>query len=143
MTSSQRLAISIPATGLEVFDITAGVKMYYNGQRWLEVGAVPIGTIQAFHKSMTGTPSLPWGWVECNGQVLNDPESPYDGLTLPALNATFTTEAGSLSSAGLFLRGFSVSGIISADQTNTLKDFDYETSFQSCCSTYPLPLDGT
>ena len=99
MTTAQRQAIATPATGLMVYDATANILMSYNGTRWQEVGGDPIGSIEAFHKSMPGTPVLPWGWVECNGQVLADPESPYNGQTIPSLNAT-----------GKFLRGSAVSG---------------------------------
>jgi hypothetical protein len=53
---------------------------------------------------MAATPALPWGWVECNGQVLADPESPYNGQTMPSLNAT-----------GKFLRGSSVSGTMQTE----------------------------
>ena len=69
---------------------------------------VPIGSIIAWHKSMTGTPALPAGWVECNGQVLNDPDSPCNGQTIPNLNAA----AGY--SGGRFLRGGSISGTMQA-----------------------------
>lgn len=99
MTTAQRQAIATPATGLMVYDATANILMSYNGTRWQEVGGDPIGSIEAFHKSMPGTPVLPWGWVECNGQVLADPESPYNGQTIPSLNATEK-----------FLRGSAVSG---------------------------------
>lgn len=143
MTSSQRQAINSPADGLLVYDLTASTLMQYDGNRWREVGAAPIGSIIAWHKSFSGTPSLPWGWMECNGQIVNDTESPYHGQALPNLNGTFTTEAGTTSFAGRFLRGATTSGIFSSDQTNTLRDFDYETSFNSCCSTYPIPLDGS
>jgi hypothetical protein len=99
MTTAQRQAIAAPATGLMVYDATANILMSYNGTRWQEVGGDPIGSIEAFHKNMAATPVLPWGWVECNGQVLADPESPYNGQTIPSLNAT-----------GKFLRGSAVSG---------------------------------
>lgn len=101
MTSAQRQAIAAPATGLMVYDLTANILMSYNGTRWQEVGGDPIGSIEAFHKNMPATPALPWGWVECNGQVLADPESPYNGQTMPSLNAT-----------GKFLRGSTVSGTL-------------------------------
>jgi hypothetical protein len=35
MTHTQMLAISSPATGLEVFNTTAVVKMFYNGTKWV------------------------------------------------------------------------------------------------------------
>lgn len=143
MTSTQRLAITNPATGLEVFDITAGIKMFYNGQRWLEVGADPIGTIQAFHKSLSGTPALPWGWAECNGQTLNDPESPYNGGTLPSLNSPFNSEAGTTSSAGYFLRGGTASGVLSTDQTNTLYQFGHVNAVNCNACTQTVPINGT
>ncbi len=48
----------------------------------------PIGSIMPWHKNLQNTPDLPDGWVECNGQVLNDPESPYHGGVMPNLNST-------------------------------------------------------
>lgn len=108
MTTAQRLAIASPATGLLLYDITANILMSYNGTRWQEVGGDPIGAIEAFHKSMAATPALPWGWVECNGQVLVDAESPYNGQTMPSLNAT-----------GKFLRGSSVSGTMQTEDVGT------------------------
>ena len=59
----------------------------------------PVGSIVAWHKSFENTPPLPDEWVECNGQVLNDPRSPYDGQTIPDLNGQ-----------ARFLRGASTSG---------------------------------
>jgi len=49
-------------------------------------GIVPIGTILDWHKDFTGTPSLPDNFVECNGQTLDDEDSPYDGQVIPNLN---------------------------------------------------------
>ncbi|HMV67289.1 MAG TPA: tail fiber protein [Myxococcota bacterium] len=62
-------------------------------------GVVPVGTIVAWHKSLAGTPSLPTGWAECNGQTLSDAASPYNGLALPDLNG-----------GARFLRGSATSG---------------------------------
>ena len=105
LTTAQRLAIASPPAGLELFDTDAGVKMIFNGTRWVESGSIPIGTIQAWHGSFSNTPNLPWGWAQCNGQVLNDPESPYDGQTLPDLN-----------SSGRFLRGATTSGTMQSSE---------------------------
>ena len=72
----------------------------------------PVGAVVAWLKSYTNTPAtLPFGWVECNGQVLSDSASPYNGQTLPDLN---NTVAGG--SAGQFLRGSTVSGTIETSQ---------------------------
>jgi len=143
MTTAQRLAISAPATGLKVFDTTAGAEMFYNGIRWLETGADPIGTINAFHKSLTGTPALPWGWAECNGQTLIDSESPYNGTALPNLNASFTTEAGVASAAGRFLRGDATSGTEVSDKTNTIGQFRRNGANSNNDGPVPVPLDGS
>ncbi|HNR87504.1 MAG TPA: hypothetical protein PKM65_04120 [Spirochaetota bacterium] len=70
----------------------------------------PIGSIIAWHKSMAGTPAIPGGWVECNGQVVSDADSPYNGTAVPALNS----DAGS-GQGGRFLRGNSASGIMQSD----------------------------
>lgn len=48
----------------------------------------PIGSVVAWLKSLTNTPTLPDGWVECNGQSLSDSDSPYNGVTIPNLNAS-------------------------------------------------------
>jgi hypothetical protein len=143
LTTQQRLAISSPATGLMVYDITGNILMQYNGSRWIEVGAPPIGTIQAWHKSLSGTPPLPWGWMECNGQVVTDAESPYNGVAVPNLNAVFTTEAGVTSSAGRFLRGGSVSGVMSADKTNNVSVIGSSGSNGCGLCDAVVPQDGT
>jgi len=59
----------------------------------------PIGSVIAWLKSYTNTPSLPAGWVECDGTVLSDTNSPYHGQTLPNLNGN-----------NRFLRGNNSSG---------------------------------
>lgn len=65
--------------------------------------APPIGSITAWAKSLTGVPSLPSGWVECNGQSLSDTGSPLNGQTIPNLNA-------SGGGTQRFLRGATASG---------------------------------
>jgi len=66
----------------------------------------PIGSIIAWHKSLAGTPGLQSEWVECNGQILNDTNSPYDGQSIPDLNNIPSSYSG----GGRFLRGGNVSG---------------------------------
>jgi len=62
----------------------------YSGQKLsvLNINAImaPIGTIIAFDKTFTGVPTLPAGWLECDGSVISDAESPINGQTLPDLN---------------------------------------------------------
>lgn len=68
----------------------------------------PIGTILPWLKSYTNTPqALPTGWVECDGAVLSDGDSVYDGQTLPDLNG------------GEFLRGAATSGGTGGSSTHT------------------------
>ena len=59
----------------------------------------PIGSITAWLKTYTNTPSLPANWVECNGQTLSDADSVYNGQVIPDLNGD-----------NRFLRGSSTSG---------------------------------
>lgn len=49
---------------------------------------------------------LPPSFVECNGQVLNDPESPLDGTTIPDYN-----------NAGRFPRGGTTSDVTGGSDT--------------------------
>lgn len=80
-----------------------------NGRNILHI-VPPLGSIIAWHKSMTGTPSLQDGWVECNGQTINDAASPYNGRTIPNLNSNNTYKG-----RGLFLRGGISSGTYQDD----------------------------
>ncbi|TRZ64712.1 MAG: hypothetical protein D4Q79_00980 [Spirochaetia bacterium] len=87
------IGTTTPATKLQVYGAISGF------------GIVPIGSIIAWHKSFTNTPALPSGWVEANGQVLSDSNSPYNGQTIPNLNGD-----------ARFLRGGSISGTLQADE---------------------------
>lgn len=69
----------------------------------------PIGSIMAWLKNFQNTPALPTGWVECNGQVLNDSESVYNGRTLPDLNGDHR-----------FLRGDATTGGQGGEETHRL-----------------------
>lgn len=96
------------------FNTSSLILSIYNGTSWQSIGSLglsPIGSVVAWLKSLTGTPAIPTGWVECNGQVLDDEESLYDGVTIPDLN-------GSLGAGlkGRFLRGHSVSGEVESSQ---------------------------
>ncbi len=64
--------------------------------------AAPIGSVKAWLKNFPGVPVLTAQWAECNGQVLNDVQSPLNGQALPDLNG----------GAGIqrFLRGAMASG---------------------------------
>ena len=53
---------------------------------WNDLVLIPIGGLSFWHKNLTGTPDLPEGWVEVNGQTIDDPESLYDGVTIPNIN---------------------------------------------------------
>ncbi|MCH8303729.1 MAG: hypothetical protein IIB94_01215 [Candidatus Marinimicrobia bacterium] len=78
---------------------------------------LPIGSIIAWHRDLLGAEKrligLPPGWVECNGQKIDDPESLYHNLNIPNLNAD-----------GRFLRGGKDSGVEQTDQmqNHTHKD---------------------
>ncbi len=75
-------------------------------------GTSPIGSITAWHRDFENTPPLPEGWVQCDGQVLDDPSSPYHGKTIPNLNSPPSTD----NSGGFFLRGAPGSGQLQIDQ---------------------------
>jgi hypothetical protein len=63
-------------------------------------GLVPIGAIVPWFKDTPGVPALPAQFVECNGQMLSDPESPLDGQFMPDINT----------GAQRFIRGSTNSG---------------------------------
>jgi len=63
-------------------------------------GDVPIGGVIPWLKSFTGVYSYGVGWVECNGQVLNDPQSSLNGQTIPNLNGNNNFLRGNATSGG-------------------------------------------
>lgn len=73
----------------------------------------PVGSIVAWHKSFfPGAPPVPDGWVECNGQIVADSASPFDGLTVPNLNGdgSGANSPGLAGAYRMFLRGDTTSG---------------------------------
>lgn len=77
----------------------AATKKYVDDNLLLLVSP-PIGSVTAWLKSYTNTPALPDGWVECNGQVLDDADSVYDGQTIPDLNGDARFLKGAATSGG-------------------------------------------
>lgn len=52
-------------------------------------GDVPVGCVIEWTESETNTPTLPTGFVECNGQTLSDPLSIYNGEVIPNFNENY------------------------------------------------------
>lgn len=78
---------------------------FFDGTYWRVEDGSQIGDMKPWHKNFgAGTQSLPWGWVEMDGTVISDSESPFDGETLEDLNGD-----------ARFLRGAATSGTEQAD----------------------------
>lgn len=78
-------------------------------------GKSPIGSVTAWMRSMPKTPALPNGWIECNGQEIKDPGSPYQGQFAPNLN-------GAGGEPSRFLRGAAASGATGGSEYHTHDD---------------------
>jgi photosystem II stability/assembly factor-like uncharacterized protein len=88
------------------------VKTYVDAQVSTSTpGVVPIGGVTAWVKSFPNTPPLPSSFVECNGQILNDSNSPYNGQTIPNVN-------GASGGTQRFLRGSVTSGSTGGSETH-------------------------
>ena len=85
--------------------------MPYRGASSSTAG-IPLGAVVAWLKNLAGTPALPAEFVECNGQVLSNPASVYNGATIPNLNA-------SGGGSKRFLRGSTTSGTTGGADTFT------------------------
>lgn len=67
----------------------------------LEFGeAVPIGAVLAWFKSISGVPTLPAGYVQCDGQTLSDASSLLDGQVIPDINGSNGFLRGAATSGG-------------------------------------------
>lgn len=73
-----------------------------NGLKALIDLVLPVGCVTGYLKSLPSVPALPGTWVECNGQPINDAESPLNGLNAPDLNGAGGPQR--------FLRGAATSG---------------------------------
>jgi hypothetical protein len=84
-------------------------------------GVVPVGSIIPWFKHMGGTAlTLPAGWVECNGQVINDPDSSFNGKNVPDLN-----------NARKFLRGEPSTGTTGASAPAGIGNHQHEVGRSS------------
>lgn len=60
----------------------------------------PIGSVTAWLKSLPATPELPVGWVECNGQILDDTGSVFHQAAIPNLNGHTNAMNGEIHRVG-------------------------------------------
>jgi hypothetical protein len=72
------LTMQVSATNTQVTALTAQLVTLAN--------LVPMGGVIPWFKDTPGVPALPSNFVECNGQILSDPESPLDGQVIPDIN---------------------------------------------------------
>ena len=92
---------NLPAPNTRI--VSAELRSQFTGLKSLiDAGSVPVGCVMAWLKSFPNTPALPASWAECNGQVLSDAASPFNGATLPDLNGAGGPQR--------FLRGAAASG---------------------------------
>lgn len=89
-----------------------GIGANYTQKIIIDAGAIiaPIGSIIAWAKSFTGVTSLIFQnlqgiFVQCDGQVLSDPDSPLDGQTMPDLNGSNQFPRGNSTSGGVGVAG--------------------------------------
>jgi hypothetical protein len=93
MTSEERSLINEPAEGLMVFqtDMISGF-YFYSGEAWEkiqdEMDQVPLGMVIEWWRPNANFP-IPDGYAICDGSLVSDPESPYDGINLPNLLYNF------------------------------------------------------
>ncbi len=97
-------------TGHYIYVDDTGVIRY---NRSLENDNELIGKISAWHKNLQNTPAIPDNELECNGQIVNDFDSPYNNQTIPNLNGhpEGADSPELLRKEQMFLRGGRISGV--------------------------------
>ena len=88
----------------------------------------------AWLQNLSGTPALPSNFVQCNGQTITDPQSPYSGSTISNLN-------GSGAQTQRFLRGSTTSGGTGGSDTNT--HYHNITFNQNAAGSSPCSANGS
>ena len=101
---------NLPAN-LSVIDAEE-LRNQFNGLKALIDLVLPVGCVNGYLKSLPNVPALPGSWVECNGQPINDAESPLNGLNVPDLN-------GAQGGVPVFLRGANASGGMGGSETHS------------------------
>lgn len=101
-TGNVGISTTNPTHKLEVRGGISATSVYSNGEL---LKGMPVGVILPWHKNLTGVPSLPEGWLECNGQTISDASSPMNGQATPDLNSQ--VYAGG---RGYYIRGGNTSG---------------------------------
>ena len=105
------LKITAGKIGLNHDDMSIKYGSYGKASSQVYTPTVPIGGVIAWFKNIAGVGSLPDCFVECNGQVLSDADSPINGETIPDLNGSI--------GGSQFLRGATTSGGTGGSDTHT------------------------
>jgi hypothetical protein len=87
----------------------------------LAASQTPIGGVVHWHRDKPGVPSLPANFVECNGQVLDMPDSPLHGQTIDDYNNSGRFPRGGTSSGAM--GGSDSFGTASADNAGVGSPF--------------------
>ena len=106
------------AQGAQIAALAAQVATLLTTVSQLQATQVPVGGIMPWYKDLAGTPALPPNFVKCNGQVLNDPESIYNGELMPDINTGIQR----------FLRGGLTSGQIGGIDYFATAQADFSSS---------------
>jgi hypothetical protein len=92
--------------GLLITDDTAPPSTLIEGFEIVEQHSPPLGSIQAWHKDLSGCfPLMTDEWKPCDGLVCKVDQSPFIGTVLPDLNGADTNPTR-------FLRGGATSGVM-------------------------------
>ena len=79
---------------------------------------VPIGAIIPWLKDLSGVPTMPSSYMECDGSTVNDADSPLNAVTLPNLTNKFLMGSSASGSTG----GVSSRGVASDRAGDTGSD---------------------
>ena len=103
LTGAERMAVRDGSGDAKAVIETALLDYLKSGvlDDYVKAKSEPIGTVKDWDKTLSGTPALDATWHECDGSMIDDADSPYDGQRIRNLNGADVILTGIVWASGV------------------------------------------